>query len=60
MGIKAMTSEMKNKGFVQCFSRDFNMAKTPVMLKRGKNIETDDHLALESGKKFGYAGMSGG
>ena len=31
-----------------------------ILENSGKNAETDDHLALESGKKLGLAGMSGG
>ena len=52
-GTNAKSTEIKKRGFVQCFAFDLSIAKTPVILNRGRYIETDDHLELESGKKLG-------
>ena len=59
-GTKAMRTQTPSSALAQCRLQPLKKASTPLMEKRGRNAETEDHLALESGKKLGYAGMSGG
>ena len=59
-GINAITIQILVTREAQCAFLDFRKAMTPAKLNIGKYPATDDHFALESGKKLGRAGMSGG
>ena len=58
--MKAITPENIIIRFIQVFGFALMKAITPVMLTRGNQAAIEDHLALESGKKLGREGRSGG
>ena len=61
IGINAIINSVTISLFSQfvCFFACMN-AITPVMENNGSHAATEPHFALESGVKFGRAGISGG